>query len=611
MTDSIADPFDHKSFLRNLTTRPGVYRMYDTQGELLYVGKAKNLKNRVSSYFRSRGLTNKTVALVSKIHRIEIAVTHSETEALLLEHTLIKQHRPPYNILLVDDKSYPYLKLTKAHAWPGLYLHRGTRGSKDEYFGPFPSANAVRESLILLQKAFRIRQCEDSVFENRKKPCLQYQIKRCKAPCVGLVSEEEYRQDLAKTRSFLQGKSQELIQAIESEMDQAAAKYEYEQAAELRDQLMFLRKVQEQQYVSGGKGNVDVFAVVKQAAGVCIHFLMIRDGRMIGSRSFFPKPGIEDDDGLIMTGFLAQYYLSKHHGDYPGSILSNVPIADAKSLEAALKEQYQRTVQIQHAVRTQNAKWLELAVTNATEQLQHRMSHGKQVTARLEALQQALELEQMPERIECFDISHSSGEATTASCVVFDQDGPNKSMYRKFNIDGIIEGDDYAAMAQAIHRRYARLQKEETKLPDLLIVDGGKGQMNMAREVMNELGIAIPLLGVAKGETRKPGMETLFFETTDQVILLPNYSPALHLIQHIRDESHRFAITGHRARRGKSRVGSVLDDIPQVGPGRRRALIRHFGSAIAVKSASVDEIAKVSGVSRALAQSIYDFLHST
>lgn len=611
MTDSIAEPFDHKSFLRNLTTRPGVYRMYDTQGELLYVGKAKNLKNRVSSYFRSRGLTNKTVALVSKIHRIEIAVTHSETEALLLEHTLIKQHRPPYNILLVDDKSYPYLKLSKAHAWPGLYLHRGSRGNKDEFFGPFPSANAVRESLILLQKAFRIRQCEDSVFENRKKPCLQYQIKRCKAPCVGLVSEEEYQQDLDKTRSFLQGKSQDLIQTIEVEMDQAAAKYEYEQAAELRDQLMFLRKVQEQQYVSGGKGNVDVFAVVKQAAGVCIHFLMIRDGRMIGSRSFFPKPGIEDDEGLIMTGFLAQYYLSKHHGDYPGSILSNVPIADAKSLEAALKEQYQRTVQIQHAVRTQNAKWLELAVTNASEQLQHRMSHGKQVTARLEALQQALELEQLPERIECFDISHSSGEATTASCVVFDQDGPNKSMYRKFNIEGITEGDDYAAMAQAIHRRYARLQKEETKLPDLLIVDGGKGQMNMAREVMNELGIAIPLLGVAKGETRKPGMETLFFETTDQVILLPNYSPALHLIQHIRDESHRFAITGHRARRGKSRVGSLLDDIPQVGPGRRRALIRHFGSAIAVKSASVDEIAKVSGVSKALAQSIYDFLHST
>ncbi len=611
MTDSIAEPFDHKSFLRNLTTRPGVYRMYDTQGELLYVGKAKNLKNRVSSYFRSRGLTNKTVALVSKIHRIEIAVTHSETEALLLEHTLIKQHRPPYNILLVDDKSYPYLKLSKAHAWPGLYLHRGSRGNKDEFFGPFPSANAVRESLILLQKAFRIRQCEDSVFENRKKPCLQYQIKRCKAPCVGLVSEEEYQQDLDKTRSFLQGKSQDLIQTIEVEMDQAAAKYEYEQAAELRDQLMFLRKVQEQQYVSGGKGNVDVFAVVKQAAGVCIHFLMIRDGRMIGSRSFFPKPGIEDDEGLIMTGFLAQYYLSKRHGDYPGSILSNVPIADAKSLEAALKEQYQRTVQIQHAVRTQNAKWLELAVTNASEQLQHRMSHGKQVTARLEALQQALELEQLPERIECFDISHSSGEATTASCVVFDQDGPNKSMYRKFNIEGITEGDDYAAMAQAIHRRYARLQKEETKLPDLLIVDGGKGQMNMAREVMNELGIAIPLLGVAKGETRKPGMETLFFETTDQVILLPNYSPALHLIQHIRDESHRFAITGHRARRGKSRVGSLLDDIPQVGPGRRRALIRHFGSAIAVKSASVDEIAKVSGVSKALAQTIYDFLHST
>ena len=610
MTASNDVEFDHKSFLRNLTTKPGVYRMYDNENSLLYVGKAKNLKNRVSSYFRSRGLTNKTVALVSHIRRIEIAVTHSETEALLLEQTLIKQHRPPYNILLVDDKSYPYLKLSKAHSWPGLYLHRGSRGNRDEFFGPFPSAHAVRESLILLQKAFRIRQCEDSVFENRKKPCLQYQIKRCKAPCVGLVSEEEYESDLLKTRSFLQGKSQELIDTIEVEMDEAAAKYEYEQAAEYRDQLMFLRKVQEQQYVSGGKGNVDVFAVVKQAAGVCIHFLMVRDGRMIGSRSFFPKPGIEEDERLIMTGFLAQHYLAKHHGDCPSQIISNVEVPDGKSLEAALKEQYSKTVAIQYSVRTNNAKWLELAVTNATEQLQHRMSHGVQVTQRLEALQNALEMDNAPERIECFDISHSSGEATTASCVVFDQDGPNKSMYRKFNIDGITEGDDYAAMAQAINRRYSRLQKEDQKLPDLLIVDGGKGQMGIARDVMNELGIAIPLLGVAKGETRKPGLETLFFETTDQVILLPNHSPALHLIQHIRDESHRFAITGHRARRGKARIGSILDDIPSVGPGRRRALIRHFGSAVAVKSASVDEISKVSGISKNLAQDIYDFLHT-
>jgi len=611
MSESSPDLFDHKSFLRNLTSRPGVYRMYDSERSLLYVGKAKNLKNRVSSYFRSRGLTNKTVALVARIQSIEITITHSETEALLLEQTLIKQNRPPYNILLVDDKSYPYLKLSSRHEWPGLYLHRGARNSKDEYFGPFPSASAVRESLILLQKAFRIRQCDDSVFSNRKKPCLQYQIKRCKAPCVGVVSEKEYKQDLTKTRAFLQGKSQHLIESIEAEMDHASSEYDYERAAEFRDQLMFLRKVQEQQYVAGGKGNVDVFAVVKEAAGVCIHFLMVRDGRMIGSRSFFPKPGIEEDESLIMTGFLAQYYLAKQHGDCPALILTNIPIPDASWLEAALKEQYSRTINIQHSVRSANAKWLGLAQTNANEQLQLRMSHGKQVTQRLEALQEALSLDQIPERIECFDISHSSGEATTASCVIYDQDGPNKSLYRKFNIEGVTEGDDYAAMAQAIHRRYARLQKEDSIMPDLLIVDGGKGQMGMASEVMNELGIAIPLLGVAKGETRKPGMETLFFETTDQVILLPNHSPALHLIQHIRDESHRFAITGHRARRAKKRLGSVLDDIPQVGPGRRRALIRHFGSAIAVKSASVDEISKVSGISKQLAQDVYDFLHSS
>ncbi|WP_320823403.1 excinuclease ABC subunit UvrC [Reinekea sp.] len=611
MPETTPTVFDSKAFLRNLTTRPGVYRMYALDGKLLYVGKAKNLKSRVTSYFRASGLTNKTVALVSKIQSIEIAITHSETEALLLEQTLISKHRPPYNILLVDDKSYPYLKLSKQHDRPGLYLHRGARNSKDEYFGPFPSAAAVRESLILLQKAFRIRQCEDSVYANRQKPCLQYQIKRCKAPCVGLVSDAEYQQDLAKTRSFLQGKSQELIETIEVEMDQAAAQYDYEHAAEFRDQLMFLRKVQEQQYVSGAKGNVDVFAVVKQAAGVCIHFLMVRDGRMIGSRSFFPKPGIEDDEKLIMTGFLAQYYLVRQHGDCPSQILSNVPIPDAVSLAAAIKEQYNKTVTVQSAVRTTSAKWLDLAQTNAAEQLQLRMSHGVQVTQRLDALQEVLGLEQIPERIECFDISHSSGEATTASCVIYDRDGPNKSLYRKFNITDVAAGDDYAAMAQAIQRRYARLQKEETRLPDLLIVDGGKGQMSMAREVMNELGIAIPLLGIAKGETRKPGMETLFFETPDQVILLPNYSPALHLIQHIRDEAHRFAITGHRARRGKARLGSVLDEVPQVGPGRRRALIRHFGSAIAVKSASVDEITKVSGISKSLAQDIYNFLHSS
>lgn len=604
-------PFDHKDFLRNLTIRPGVYRMYDEDDSLLYVGKAKNLKNRVSSYFRSRGLNNKTVALVSRIHRIETTITHSETEALLLEHTLIKQHRPPYNILLIDDKSYPYLKLSTSNQWPGLYMHRGAKREKDVYFGPFPNAVAVRESLLLLQKTFRLRQCEDSVFANRKTPCLQYQIKRCKAPCVGYVSEDEYQQDINKTRQFLEGKSTDLIQTIEIDMDKAAEAYEYEKAAEYRDQLMHLRKVQEQQYVTGSKGNVDVFALAKQAAGLCIHFLMVRDGRMVGSRSFFPKPGLEDNESLIMTGFLAQYYLARNQNDAPNVILSNVVLPDASALQAALKEHYSRVIALQSSVRSQNAKWLELANTNAQEQLAHRMSQSMQVTQRLQALQTALELEQLPNRIECFDISHSSGEATTASCVVFDQNGPNKALYRKFNIDGVKAGDDYAAMSQAIHRRYARLQKEEVSLPDLLIVDGGKGQMSMAREVMIELGIAIPLLGVAKGETRKPGMETLFFETTDQVILMPNHSQALHLIQHIRDESHRFAITGHRARRNKARIGSILDDIPKVGPGRRRALIRYFGSAVAVKSASTEEIAKVEGISKALAQAIYDFLHVT
>lgn len=603
--------FDAKAFLKNLPVKPGVYRMYDQEQELLYVGKAKNLKNRVSSYFRARGLTNKTLALVSKIQSIEITITHSETEALLLEHTLIKEHRPPYNILLVDDKSYPYLKLTKSHTWPGLYVHRGARNNKEEFFGPYPSASAVRESLTLIQKVFRVRQCEDSIFSTRKTPCLQYQIKRCKAPCVGYVSDQEYQADLDKTRAFLNGKSAELIETIEADMDRAAENLEYERAAEFRDQLLFLRRVQEQQYVSGSKGDVDIFAVEIRSGVACVHYLMVRDGRLIGSRSYFPKMGIETEANQILSAFLAQYYLARSQSECPPSILVNVPVDDAKTLEKGIGEHYQRNVQIQSSVKARNSKWLELAKTNAEEQLQLRLSHGQQVIQRLEALQSVLNLDSLPERIECFDISHSSGEATTASCVVFDQSGPNKSLYRKFNIDGITAGDDYAAMHQAIYRRYSRLQNENATLPDILIVDGGKGQMTMARSVMAELGVHVPLLGVAKGETRKPGMETLYFELSDNVILIPNHSQALHLIQQIRDEAHRFAISGHRARRNKQRLGSVLDEIPGVGASRRRALIRFFGSAQGVRSASADEIAKVEGISKKLAQEIYDYLHSS
>lgn len=609
MTEAIT-AFDHKAYLKHLTTRPGVYRMYDADQALLYVGKAKNLKNRVSSYFRSRGLTNKTVALVNRIHHIETTVTHSETEALLLEQTLIKEHRPPFNILLLDDKSYPYIKLTTGGDWPGLYLHRGARRGKSEYYGPYPSASAVRESLAILQKVFKVRQCEDSVFQNRQRPCLQYQIKRCKAPCVGFVSEAEYQADLEKTRAFLQGKNQSVIETLEAEMDQAAQALEFETAADIRDQLLYLRKVQEQQYVSSDRGDVDVFALEVSDVGVCVHYLMIRQGRLLGSQSFYPKPGLEDEPEQIMMNFLAQYYLGRAHEDCPQSVLLNVPVTEKAWLEKALLERLGRKVVLNSSVRGRNARWLELAQTNAREQLQHRISHRQQVVQRFEALQQALELDVMPERIECFDISHSSGEATTASCVVFDQNGPNKAMYRKFNIEGVAAGDDYGAMSQAIERRYSRLQKEDAKLPDLLIVDGGKGQMSMARDVMAELGVQIPLLGVAKGETRKPGMETLFFETPDSVVQLPNHSSALHLIQHIRDEAHRFAITSHRARRGKARIGSILDDIPKVGGTRRKALIRHFGSAQGVKSASIEEIARVKGISKALATEIYEYLHS-
>lgn len=604
--------FDHTSFVKTLTPKPGVYRMFGADGDLLYVGKAKNLKNRVSSYFRARGLTNKTVALVQRIARIEITVTHSETEALLLEQTLIKTHRPPYNIMLVDDKGYPYIYLSSDQQWPGLHLHRGARKKKGQYFGPFPSASAVRESLSTLQKAFKVRQCEDSVFQGRSRPCLQYQIKRCKAPCVGFVTAEEYADDLHKTELFLTGKNQDLLTDIQHQMDAAAAELKFEQAAEYRDQVLLLRKIQEQQHVEGKQGNVDVIAAVYEGRGCCVHQLMVRNGRLIGSKTHHPKPGIAETAEELIEAYIGQYYLGATGREIPPEIIP-VPNLSANStsvLSEALTESAQRKVTLRGQVRGDRAKWRDLALTNATEQLAMHIAGKDSVEARFRQLEEALRLPEPIQRMECFDISHSHGEATVASCVVFDRQGPAKRLYRRFNIEGVTGGDDYAAMEQALTRRYSRLMKEETPLPDLIIIDGGKGQLGVAQAVMAELGIQPRLLGIAKGVTRKAGMETLYLDDAQHEIVIDKHSPGLHLLQHIRDESHRFAIAGHRARRDKTRTRSLLDDIPGVGNERRKALVRHFGSGIAVKSASVDEIAKVKGVSRALAQSIYDFLHS-
>lgn len=611
--DTTASAFDAKAFLSTLTPRPGVYRMYGNDGKLLYVGKAKNLKNRVSSYFRARGLTNKTVALVQRIHRIDVTVTHSETEALLLEQTLIKQHRPPYNIMLVDDKGYPHILISTGDDSPGLYVHRGAKRRKGEYYGPFPSASAVRESLSTLQKAFKIRQCENSVFQGRSRPCLQYQIQRCKAPCVGLVSAEEYADDLQKTRLFLEGKNQDLLQSIERQMDAAVADMEFERAGEYRDQIVLLRKIQEQQHVAGKQGNVDIIAGVFEGHGCCVHQLMVRNGRLVGSKTHHPKPGLLESAPELIEAYVGQYYLGTAGREIPAEVLTVPPLPETaiETLSEALTEAAGRRVAVKSQVRGDRAKWRDLALTNATEQLAMHIAKRDSVEKRFADLESRLALTEPVERMECFDISHSQGEATVASCVVFDRQGPAKRRYRRFNIEGVTAGDDYAAMRQALTRRYSRLLKEEQTLPDLVIIDGGKGQLGVAQEVMQELGISqLRLLGIAKGVTRKAGMETLYLDDAQHEIAMPKHSAALHLLQHIRDESHRFAIAGHRAQRDKSRTRSLLDDIPGVGNARRKALVRHFGSGMAVKSASLDEIAKVPGISRGMAQAIYDHLHT-
>ena len=577
----------------------------------LYIGKAKNLRNRVASYFRSTGLSVKTRALVTRIADIQITVTHSETEALLLEQNLIKQYRPPYNILLRDDKSYPYIFISDKQTYPAVRFSRGTSTKGGRYFGPFPSGSAVRESLNLLQKVFRIRQCEESFFKNRSRPCLQYQIKRCTAPCVGLISEAEYRRDIEHAVMFLEGKSQSLTQDLASQMEQAATDLAFEKAAQLRDQLIALRQVQEQQYVSGLQGEADVIGCAMQPGGICIHMLFIRGGRIIGSKTHFPKVSLEEDPASVLTAFCAQWYLSGNR-DIPPYVITSAALPDNERelLQDALQHQRSKKLSITHSVRGDRAGWQKLAQTNAEQQLSSFLANKQQIYSRYLELQSVLALEQTPQRMECFDISHSSGEATVASCVVFDRNGPVSAHYRRFNIDGITPGDDYAAMHQALERRYARLKKGEGTLPDILLIDGGKGQVTQAMEVLDSLSIdQVLVLGIAKGTTRKAGFEVLISGDTGEEFVLEGDSPALHLLQQIRDEAHRFAITGHRKRRDKARRKSVLEGIPGVGAKRRRELLKHFGGIQEVQRASIEEIAKVSTISQTLAEAIYSALH--
>ncbi|WP_017938991.1 excinuclease ABC subunit UvrC [Zestomonas thermotolerans] len=603
-------PFDPAAFLATCSGRPGVYRMLDEGGKLLYVGKAKNLKKRLSSYFRKTGLAPKTAALVGRIAQIETTITANETEALLLEQTLIKEWRPPYNILLRDDKSYPYVFLSDGE-FPRLGIHRGAKKARGRYFGPYPSAGAIRESLALLQKAFLVRQCEDSYFRNRTRPCLQYQIKRCKGPCVGLVSPEEYAADVRHSVMFLEGRSNALAEELSTLMQEAAMRLDFERAAVLRDQIAVLRRVQDQQSMEGGSGDVDVIAAVTNPGGACVHLISVRGGRVLGSKNFFPQVGIEEGVGEVMAAFIAQYYLGNPERDLPRELIVNVVHEDFAALIEALQELRDVELTISHRVRGTRARWQKLAITNAEQALAARLANRQHLAVRFEALAEALNLDEVPQRLECFDISHSSGEATVASCVVFGPEGPLKSDYRRYNIEGVTAGDDYAAMRQALTRRFSKVREGEGKLPDILLVDGGKGQLAMAREVMQELAVPeLILLGVAKGVTRKPGLETLFLNDAAHEFTLPGTSPALHLIQQIRDEAHRFAITGHRARRGKARRTSTLEGVPGVGPKRRRELLNHFGGLQELSRASLEEIAKAPGISKKLAESIYAALHS-
>ncbi|MBD2859080.1 excinuclease ABC subunit UvrC [Spongiibacter sp. KMU-158] len=609
---SASSGFDSASFLKTVTRQPGVYVMYNEAAEVLYVGKAKNLRNRLSSYFRASGLTSKTVALVMRIANIQVTVTGTEREALLLEQNLIKQYRPPYNILLRDDKSYPYVYLSTDKQHPRLSIHRGSKKGKGRYFGPYPSAVAVRESLNALQKVFKVRQCEDSYYKNRSRPCLQYQINRCSGPCVGMVSDEDYQRDVQQTELFLLGKSSELNRQLADQMESYSAALEFEKAAEYRDRIAFLQQVQSTQSIEGQQGDIDIVAGVLEAGQCAIHLIYVRNGRILGSRSYFPKSRLDESVESHVEAFIAQHYLGDSAGmDMPKEIVLNVVLPDIPLFEESLSEQAGRKVSLSYRVRGNRSKWQQLAVTAAQQNLRNRLAASETVAGRYRALQKALELEELPQRLECFDISHSSGEATVASCVVFDASGPAKSEYRTMNIEGVTGGDDYAAMRQALTRRYKRIASGEVPRPDVLFIDGGKGQLNQAKEVMEELGLTdLLMVGVAKGADRRAGLEVLIRSDNDREISLPDNSPALHLIQHIRDESHRFAITGHKARRNKARTQSGLEAIPGVGAKRRRELLRHFGGLQGVYQASLEDLSKVPGISEKLATDIYESLRS-
>ncbi|GLQ98750.1 excinuclease ABC subunit UvrC [Dyella mobilis] len=608
MQPASSQAFDGKAFVSTLTTSPGVYRYFNEDGELLYVGKASNLKKRVGSYFLKPRMEPRIAAMVAQIVRAEITVTRTEAEALLLESQLIKALKPRYNILLRDDKSYPYIYLSGGEDYPRLAFHRGARNQAGRYFGPFPSAFAVRESLNLMQKLFKVRQCEDSYFRNRSRPCLQYQIGRCTGPCVGLISTEDYRSDVRHVEMFLDGRSSAVIDELVGSMEQASAALNFERAAALRDQVAALRKLHAQNHVQGATADMDVIACRIESGIACVSVLFFRNGISLGTRDFYPRLPLDAEPADVLAQFVAQYYLDR---PVPREIILGETIADEQLLGEVLAQQCGHAVELKSRVRGDRAQFLQMAERNAQASLTSRIASRQTLGTRFEDLQNLLGLDEPPRRIECFDISHTRGEATVASCVVFGPEGPEKSHYRRFNIAGITPGDDYAAMHQALTRRFRKVAEGEGVRPDVLLIDGGSAQVAQALDVLRELGVAgIEVVGVAKGPGRRAGEETLILAGSNREIHPGPSSPALHLVAAVRDESHRFAISGHRKRREKARERSVLEDVQGVGARRRTALLKAFGGLAGVEAAGVEELMQVKGIDRGLAERIYDALHA-
>jgi excinuclease ABC subunit C len=599
--------FDPKEYVGSLPRRPGVYRMYNAEGEVLYIGKARNLKDRVGSYFAASNVIPKVQALVGQIAAIEVTVTNSETEALLLEYNLIKQHKPRFNVVLRDDKSYPYIYFCTDHEFPRLSFYRGARNLPGRYFGPFPSAGAVKETLQQLQKLFHIRNCRDTFFANRSRPCLQHQIDRCSAPCVGLITREAYAEDVATAVKVLDGHSSEANAELTARMEQAAANLQFEHAARIRDQLAALKRIQATQIVTAeGERDVDVFALIGEPGEYAVSVMLVRGGRNLGTTSYFPKATLAEPDEAL-SSFVMQYYATQEPAP---EVLVARALPDIEALGQALSTRAEYAVNVRNPVRGLGARWAELTVENATQALRMRLAQRQGAEEMLASLADELELPELPTRIECFDISHTGGEGTVASCVVFGAEGPLKKEYRRFNITGVTPGDDYGALRQALTRRYTRIREGEYPAPDILLIDGGLGQINEVHTVLAELGFEDQLLiGVAKGPDRRPGQERLFVHGAAAPRILEAHSPALRLIQRIRDEAHRFAITGHRRKRAKRYNESILETVPGLGPAKRRSLLKHFGGLQGVLRAGVADLAEVAGIGTSLARNIYDHLH--